>query len=188
MPLYHVNPDGNPGVCRAVQGKCPFQEADGTTTPHGEFASMAEARVFAEQVTKARFEDGVAWNAYASPGALFRGPQSVLPDEDSHFEEIFAQKMRESGFRLVRDLRARSRDRVLRVLHSSEKKDQALDGSYKKRKATGNERKMVDTLIKLNGTKAHIGLVKRDLTMFRTWVPTSQATPTDAQSAISGQR
>jgi len=49
MARYHINKDGNPGVCKAKPGNCPL----GEDTPHAEFGSIDEAKAFAEIVNQA---------------------------------------------------------------------------------------------------------------------------------------
>ncbi len=44
MARYHLSPDGNPRVCGAVKGNCPYGE-----DVHGEFENDEDARTFAER-------------------------------------------------------------------------------------------------------------------------------------------
>lgn len=55
MNKYHISADGEAKRCTAEDGKCPLKNSDGNPAAHGNFASDAEARSFAEEINKAKF-------------------------------------------------------------------------------------------------------------------------------------
>ena len=55
MARFHVSEDGQPRPCTAEKGACPLTEADGSKTPHGDFANAREAQAFAEKVNEKRY-------------------------------------------------------------------------------------------------------------------------------------
>lgn len=82
MAKYHVNPEtGNPGLCKAAKGKCPF----GESVPHGDFKSKQEAHDWAERVVRAQFGNSFAsgdiYSQGQKPKTLFiETPQHILDE------------------------------------------------------------------------------------------------------------
>lgn len=96
-PTFHINPTtGNPGLCRAEAGNCPYKDSDGNPAPH--YSSKEEARAAFEAANPTFEEDKPYANiSYEELQALeietlarHRAEGTPLTEEeyDRHYEYI----------------------------------------------------------------------------------------------------